>query len=126
MINHPELVIRIESHTDSWGRASYNLILSQNRAASTREYLIKRGINRERIVSAQGFGESRLLNDCNDRNQRKCSKEQHQLNRRSYFFIVKGKEEMKKREEEERLKAMKEIEKRRTEIKKLRENNARQ
>ena len=121
MTNHPELVIRIESHTDSWGRASYNLTLSQNRAASTREYLIERGIDRERIVSAQGFGESRLLNDCNDENQKKCSKEEHQLNRRSYFFIVKGKEKMERREEQERLKAMERIEKRKIEIKKLRE-----
>ncbi|CAM1359277.1 OmpA family protein [Tenacibaculum xiamenense] len=122
MANHPELVIRIESHTDSWGKAAYNLRLSQNRAASTREYLIERGIDRARIVSAQGFGESKLLNDCNDANQRKCSKEEHQLNRRSYFIIVQGKEAMEERAEKERLKAMKEIQDRRAKIKKLREN----
>ncbi|SEC55940.1 WD40-like Beta Propeller Repeat [Tenacibaculum sp. MAR_2009_124] len=122
MTNHPELVIRIESHTDSWGKAAYNLRLSQNRASSTREYLIERGIDRERIMSAQGFGESKLLNNCNDENQRKCSKEEHQLNRRSYFIIIDGKEAMEDRVEKERLKAMKEIQDRRAKIKKLREN----
>ncbi len=122
MDNHPELVIRIESHTDSWGKASYNLRLSQNRAASTREYLIERGIERGRIVSAQGFGESKLLNNCDDGNQKKCSKEEHQLNRRSLFIIVQGKEAMEERAEKERLKAMKEIQDRRAKIKKLREN----
>lgn len=124
MTNHPELVIRIESHTDSWGNAPYNLRLSENRAISTRDYLFERGISSDRIVSAEGFGESRLLNDCNDENQRKCSKEEHQINRRSYFIIVKGKKEMQEREEEERLKAIQRIEERRAKIKKLRENTS--
>ncbi|WP_440879397.1 OmpA family protein [Tenacibaculum sp. C7A-26P2] len=122
MKNHPKLVIKIESHTDSRGSAAYNLKLSQNRASSTRNYLVKRGVSSERIRSAKGFGESKLLNNCNDKNQSKCSEEEHQLNRRSYFIIVEGKESIIDRAERERQKAIKEIEKRRSKIKKLRGN----
>ncbi|WP_299674747.1 OmpA family protein [uncultured Tenacibaculum sp.] len=90
MNNHPDMVIKIESHTDSRGTKAYNRTLSTNRAKSTRDYLISRGIASNRIQSAIGYGEDQLLNDCNDANQRKCTEEQHQRNRRSYFYIIKG------------------------------------
>ncbi|MFY7669614.1 OmpA family protein [Tenacibaculum sp. MEBiC06402] len=92
MTNHPKMVIKIESHTDSRGAKSYNRNLSDRRAKSTRDFIISRGVEPERIESAIGYGEDRLLNHCNDKNSRKCTEEEHQLNRRSYFFIVKGKE----------------------------------
>ncbi|WP_299336149.1 OmpA family protein [uncultured Psychroserpens sp.] len=84
---HPTMVIKIESHTDSRGRDKYNMKLSDRRAKSTRDYIISRGIAPERIESAIGFGESQLLNEC--ANGVKCSEEKHQLNRRSYFYILK-------------------------------------
>uniref|UniRef100_UPI002613FD80 OmpA family protein n=1 Tax=uncultured Tenacibaculum sp. TaxID=174713 RepID=UPI002613FD80 len=88
--NNPALVIKIESHTDSRGTKDYNRTLSDNRAKSTRDYIISRGISSERIESAIGYGEDKLLNDCDDANQSKCTEEEHQKNRRSYFYIVKG------------------------------------
>ncbi len=88
---HPEMIIKIESHTDSRGRDKYNLKLSDRRAKSTAEYIISRGIEAHRIESARGFGETRLLNEC--ANGVKCSEEEHQLNRRSYFYIVDGDKE---------------------------------
>ncbi|WP_299228703.1 OmpA family protein [uncultured Psychroserpens sp.] len=84
---HPTMVIKIESHTDSRGSDRYNMKLSDRRAKSTRDYIISRGIAAERIESAIGYGESQLLNKCS--NGVKCSKEEHQLNRRSYFYILK-------------------------------------
>ncbi|WP_298902732.1 OmpA family protein [uncultured Psychroserpens sp.] len=84
---HPTMVIKIESHTDSRGRDKYNMKLSDRRAKSTMEYIISRGIAPERIESAIGYGESQLLNECS--NGVKCSEEKHQLNRRSYFYILK-------------------------------------
>ncbi len=87
--DHPEIVIKIESHTDSRGRDNYNMKLSDRRAKSTRDYLLSRNIDPNRIESAIGYGESRLLNECS--NGVKCSKEKHQINRRSKFLIVKGK-----------------------------------
>jgi outer membrane protein OmpA-like peptidoglycan-associated protein len=60
--------------------------LSDRRAKSTMEYLLSRGIAAERIESAIGYGESQLLNKCS--NGVKCTEEEHQLNRRSYFYIL--------------------------------------
>jgi len=95
MRNHPNMVIKIESHTDSRATKAYNRVLSDNRAKSTRNYLISRGIASNRIESAIGYGEDRLLNHCDDANMKKCSEEEHQLNRRSYFYIVQGAEAVK-------------------------------
>uniref|UniRef100_UPI003891256B OmpA family protein n=1 Tax=Winogradskyella sp. 4-2091 TaxID=3381659 RepID=UPI003891256B len=88
---HKEMVIKIESHTDSRGRDKYNLKLSDRRAKSTREYIISRGIEPSRIQSARGFGETRLLNKC--ANGVKCTEQEHQVNRRSYFYIVDGEDQ---------------------------------
>ena len=94
MNNHPKMIIKIESHTDSRGGKKYNRKLSDRRAKSTRDFLISRGIASSRIESAIGYGEDKLLNHCDDKNSRKCSEEEHQLNRRSYFYIVSGKNDI--------------------------------
>ena len=83
---HPDMVIKIESHTDSRGRDRYNMKLSDSRAKSTRDYITSRGIDANRIQSAIGYGESQLLNKC--ANRVKCIEKEHQLNRRSYFYII--------------------------------------
>ncbi len=90
MNNNPNMVIKIESHTDSRGSRSYNRKLSDRRAKSTRDYIISRGISPKRIESAIGYGEYKLLNHCDDAHRNSCSEEEHQLNRRSYFIIVSG------------------------------------
>ena len=95
MKNNPEMIIKIESHTDSRGTKAYNKSLSTNRAISTRDYIVSRGIALSRIESALGFGENELLNHCDDVNQNKCTKEEHQKNRRSYFYILKGVDNIK-------------------------------
>ncbi len=81
---YPELIIHIESHTDSRGNDSYNEALSEKRAQSTLNWLVKKGIDRDRL-SAKGYGENRLVNECS--NGVKCTEEEHQLNRRSMFII---------------------------------------
>ncbi len=90
MREHPNMVIKIESHTDSRGSDKYNMKLSDRRAKSTRDYLFSRDIAQERIESAIGYGESQLLNECSD--GVKCSEEAHQENRRSKFIILSDKE----------------------------------
>ncbi|CAM1372671.1 OmpA family protein [Tenacibaculum xiamenense] len=89
MKTYPEMKIRIESHTDSRGEASYNKKLSQRRADATSEYIISRGISKDRIISAVGYGESQLLNHCKNGRKSNCSEEEHKVNRRSYFYVVK-------------------------------------
>jgi outer membrane protein OmpA-like peptidoglycan-associated protein len=57
VLAYPELRLEVEGHTDSVGSDTYNERLSQQRAASVRDYLIKQGVP-EPNISAQGFGES--------------------------------------------------------------------
>ena len=86
MKKFPEVKIKIESHTDSRGKDAYNLKLSDLRAKSTMAYLVANQIGAERIVSAIGYGETRLINAC--KNGVKCSEEAHLANRRSDFIIL--------------------------------------
>ena len=81
----PGLNIQLRSHTDSRGTDDYNRDLSQRRAESVVEYLIAEGIARERF-SAKGFGESRLINECDDGVE--CTEEMHQENRRTEFEVT--------------------------------------
>ena len=83
---YPQMEIDIRSHTDSRQSAEKNRILSQNRASSTMEWLIKKGISQNRLT-AKGYGESQLLNKCSD--GVKCTEEEHQANRRSEFIVTK-------------------------------------
>ena len=84
MRQYPELIIHIESHTDSRGVDSYNEALSEKRAQSTLGWLVEKGIAKSRL-SAKGYGEYQLQNQCS--NGVKCTEEEHQLNRRSMFII---------------------------------------
>lgn len=85
MEKYPSLKLKVNSHTDSRGAASYNLWLSQKRAESTINYMINKGISKNRLVS-EGFGETKLLNECAD--GVKCSAAKHDINRRSEFIIL--------------------------------------
>ena len=54
---YPDMVIMVKAHTDSRGSDKYNMGLSNRRAKSTVQYVISKGIAKERI-SGQGYGES--------------------------------------------------------------------
>jgi outer membrane protein OmpA-like peptidoglycan-associated protein len=57
----PEVgTLRIEGYTDNVGDPRFNQRLSEERAASVREALIKRGVDRDRLTT-RGFGESRPI-----------------------------------------------------------------
>ena len=83
MNEYPTMVIFAKSHTDNRGSDKYNLNLSDRRAKSTVQYLVSKGIAKDRI-SGQGFGESEPKVTCDT-----CTEEQHAQNRRSEFLIVK-------------------------------------
>lgn len=85
MNEHPEMVIFAKSHTDNRGSDKYNLNLSDRRAKSTVQYIISKGIAKDRITG-QGFGESELKVACAEQD---CTEEEHAQNRRSEFLIVK-------------------------------------
>nr|WP_294776074.1 OmpA family protein [uncultured Flavobacterium sp.] len=82
---NPTMKINIRSHTDSRASHAYNEKLSDRRAKSTRDWLIKNGIAADRLT-AEGLGETELVNQCAD--GVKCTEDEHQLNRRSEFIIT--------------------------------------
>ncbi|HLO58034.1 MAG TPA: OmpA family protein [Bacteroidales bacterium] len=55
--DNPTIVIELGSHTDARASDAYNLDLSRRRAESVVNYLIQKGIARDRLV-AKGYGES--------------------------------------------------------------------
>ncbi|CAD0002098.1 OmpA family protein [Flavobacterium salmonis] len=82
---YPTMKLDIRSHTDSRQSALNNQILSEKRAQSTKNWLLKKGIDASRLT-AKGYGETQLVNKCAD--GVKCTEKQHQLNRRSEFIII--------------------------------------
>lgn len=80
-----DLKIEVGAHTDSKGSEAANLVLSQMRAKTVQEYISNAGIDIKRI-QAQGYGESKLLNDCKD--SQPCSEIEHAQNRRIEFKIL--------------------------------------
>jgi outer membrane protein OmpA-like peptidoglycan-associated protein len=85
MRDNPTLKIELSSHTDSRGTQTYNERLSQRRAQAAVDYLVKRGIARDRMV-AKGYGETRLLNRCADGVS--CTAAEHQANRRTEVEVL--------------------------------------
>jgi len=85
MHENPTLKIELASHTDCRGTDAYNEELSQNRAQSVVDYLVSRGISRDRMI-AKGYGESQLINRCSDGVD--CSEAEHQENRRTEFTVL--------------------------------------
>jgi outer membrane protein OmpA-like peptidoglycan-associated protein len=89
MKNDQQLIIELSSHTDSRSSSEYNMKLSQQRAKAAVDYILVRGITKDRI-SGKGYGETRLINRCADGVD--CSEEEHAKNRRTEFKISrKGK-----------------------------------
>ncbi|MNJ93202.1 Outer membrane porin F precursor [compost metagenome] len=86
MASMPNVRMELTAHTDARGSAAYNQQLSEKRATSALEYLVKEGVAADRL-EAIGKGESELLNQCSD--GVKCTEAAHQLNRRTEFKIVK-------------------------------------
>ncbi len=90
MNRFPSMEIELGSHTDCRGRDAYNMDLSQRRAVSSAQYVKSRITNPERIYG-KGYGETRPKIECNcdAASNSDCTEEQHQLNRRTEFIIIK-------------------------------------
>jgi len=109
MTDNPGITIELSSHTDSRDTRPNNQALSQRRADSAVAYIVKKGVNAARIT-AKGYGEDRLINECADGVE--CTDEQHQANRRTEIAVTSVKntidedlkkyQEQKRKEEEER------------------------
>ncbi len=114
--DNPNIIIELSSHTDMVGDEKANMELSQKRAQSVVDYLISKGIDKDRLV-AKGYGESKpqivtkkiasqssfkegdVLNeefinkiknnpDLNDEDKKKLIDEANQINRRTEFKVI--------------------------------------
>jgi len=86
MKKYPSMEVEVSAHTDARGPDQYNLDLSKRRAASTLEYLVSQGIERNRLKSI-GYGEMQPLNECVKEGI--CDDDQYDVNRRCEFTILK-------------------------------------
>jgi outer membrane protein OmpA-like peptidoglycan-associated protein len=77
------LVIEIGGYTDSTGTENYNISLSEKRALSVVNYLIKKGISSERL-KYKGYGNTSPLGD-------NVTSEGRKLNRRTEVKIIEVK-----------------------------------
>ncbi|MCB0763063.1 MAG: carboxypeptidase regulatory-like domain-containing protein [Flavobacteriales bacterium] len=82
--DNPTVKIELSSHTDCRGKDAYNMSLSEKRAKSAVQYLITKGIAKER-VNSKGYGETKPSETCACE---KCSEEEHQRNRRTEFKVL--------------------------------------
>ncbi|MET1260964.1 OmpA family protein [Flagellimonas sp. DF-77] len=83
---YPDMIIRLEAHTDPVGSHTYNDELSERRAKSTYEYLIANGVPKHHILSYKGFGKRKPINECTSKQD--CSPEELELNRRTEFPVI--------------------------------------
>ncbi len=83
--DNPTMKLDIRSHTDSRASFKYNEALSDRRAKSTIQWLIKNGVAPNRLTG-KGYGETQLVNKCAD--DVPCTEAEHQENRRSEFIIT--------------------------------------
>jgi len=80
MNENPGLKIEISGHTDSDGNDDHNLKLSQTRAKSVLDYVVKKGIKADRLTS-KGYGETQPM-AAND------SPTNKQMNRRTEIKVL--------------------------------------
>ncbi len=85
MLDNPGASVELSSHTDSRGSDAYNLTLSEARAKAAVEYVISKGVAKERIV-AKGYGRTQLANDCVE--GKECTDAEHGVNRRTEIRVT--------------------------------------
>jgi outer membrane protein OmpA-like peptidoglycan-associated protein len=84
--DNPNIVVELGSHTDSRASDDYNLKLSQKRAEAAVKYIIEKGKIPSNRITAKGYGESKLLNKCDDGVA--CTEIEHAMNRRTEIRIT--------------------------------------
>ena len=85
LMRFPNKLIEIGGHTCSLGDDKKNLALSQYRANTVLEYLVAKGIARDRLKPV-GFGEQYLINECV--NGKACTQKLHFENERIEFKVL--------------------------------------
>ena len=86
---YPDASVLIEGYTDSKGSDSYNLRLSQNRAASVKNWLVKKGGINGKGITTKGLGESNPVAP-NENQDGSDNPDGRQKNRRVEITVKKG------------------------------------
>lgn len=86
LIKYPDMKLQIRSYADSRASKEYNKKLSLKRANVTKQWLVNRGVNSNRLL-IQAIGEENKDNIC--KGDANCSEAEYQLNRKSTFKILK-------------------------------------
>ena len=93
LVENPSIIIELQAHTDCRGSDASNKKLSQRRAQSCVDYLISKGIPKERMVPV-GYGEDVPRAEgleCSSISKLSTKEEQeaaHQKNRRTQFRVL--------------------------------------
>jgi outer membrane protein OmpA-like peptidoglycan-associated protein len=80
---NPDVKVRVEGHTDDTGPHDLNVRLSQDRAASVRNYLVQHGVSPQRVRSV-GYGPDKPL-------VKSTTDDARAKNRRVEFVVDDGK-----------------------------------
>jgi peptidoglycan-associated lipoprotein len=93
LVDFPTMMIELSAHTDCQGRDEYNKKLSDRRAQSCVDYLVSKGIERERMIP-KGYGENvpkaeglecETISKLPTKEERDAA---HQKNRRTQFKVL--------------------------------------
>ncbi|MBL7916926.1 MAG: OmpA family protein [Bacteroidia bacterium] len=88
---NPTIIVELNSHTDSRGKLDANMKLSQARAQSCVDFLVKEKGIAEARLTAKGFGPTQLLISDAEIKKAKTNEEKealHQKNRRTTFKVL--------------------------------------
>lgn len=83
MIDNPDLKLELGSHTDARASDQYNMDLSEKRTKGVIAYLERKGIDTKARVTGKWYGETQLVNKCE--NGVDCPEDKHLENRRTEF-----------------------------------------
>lgn len=86
LLENPDIIVEIGSHTDGVGTDAYNDKLSQNRAKSVVDYLVSKGIEKDRL-QYKGYGK-RVPIAPNKNTDGTDNPEGRQKNRRTEFRVI--------------------------------------
>jgi outer membrane protein OmpA-like peptidoglycan-associated protein len=88
MRENPTLIVELSAHTDNIGSDEANVKLSQARAQSCVDYLVSKGISKERLI-AKGYGKNVPIAP-NQNEDGSDNPEGRQKNRRTEFKVIGG------------------------------------
>ncbi len=86
LLQNPNIVVKLNGHTEAKGNRRGNLDVSLNMAEKAKAYVVSKGVNEDQLIP-RGYGERYLKNRCHRGVY--CDKSQHLMNRRVEVVVWK-------------------------------------